>query len=314
MDLAMYDIAVLGAPEEPEVKRLVDALAALQHPPLVIDTFGFPWEHHLSFVNGCWWYDDHDLTSIKAFFLRNLNCNPVANDNKEDLGVQAAAKMHALREKDSLLGSLLRLAESRRSVVLNPIDTLKCHFYMLETFERLRTANVRIPDTLGTNDLEAIGRFAQEHAELIYKPLAGGGEAVVLSASDLSPLSSGKFRIAPVMIQERVFGDDVRAYVLGGEVIASGLLSTEKADFHTSVQEFRPTNLTVEETADAIKAANLMAIRFAGIDLKRTEAGEHVVLGINPAPMFANFEKITGMEISVKIAKYLVDIAARQNR
>lgn len=308
----MFDIVILGGPEEPEVKRLVDALTALQHPPLVIDTFSFPWEHHLSFVNGYWWYDDYELMSTKAYFLRNLHCNPMANDEKEDLGLQAAARMHALREKDSLLGSLLKWAESRSSVVLNPIDTLSCHSYKLETYDRLRSANVRIPDTLGTNNLEVIDRFAQGHAELIYKPLAGGGEAVALYASDLSPISSGKFRIAPVMIQERLFGDDVRAYVLGEEVIASGSLSTDSVDFRTGAQDFRPTTLTEGESADIIKAVKLMSLRFAGIDLKRTKVGEHFVLDINPAPMFANFEKITGLDIAGKIAKYLVDITGRQ--
>lgn len=308
MTLRTPDVAIIGGSEEAEVRRIADCLRLLEHFPLIIDTFVFPWEHHLSFIDGAWWYNDYELRSIKAFFLRSLHCNPTTKNRYANAPDSAGMDiMKVLREKDSILGSLLRWAHAKQRLVLNPIHTLRCHFYKLDTLERLLSANIPIPATLGTNSLHAIRAFARSHKDLIYKPLAGGAEAVALSASDLFSEGFEQLRIAPVLLQERVYGDDIRVYVLEDDVVASASLSTDHPDFRTGPQNFRPATLSRQESADVIKAAKTLSLRFAGIDFKRTKAAQHRILDVNPAPMFAGFEQITGLDIATKVARYLVN-------
>lgn len=305
----MPDIAIIGGPDEPEVKALSDSLEALGHKPLVVNTSVFPWQHRLTFVDQRWSYDDHDLVAINAYFLRNLHCNPVAADAGQRPQTELTDMMKVLQEKASILGSLLRWAEARRKLVLNPIDTLRCHFFKLETLDYLRKGSIPVPATVGTNDLTVIRKFVQNRSEVIYKPLAGGAEAVALSASELLSNSLSQLQIAPVMLQERIYGDDVRAYVLGDEVIASASLKTEAVDFRTAEQSFQPTSLTTRESAHVVKAAKLLGLRFASIDFKRTEKARHCILDVNPAPMFAGFQQITSLDIAQPLAKYLIAAA-----
>jgi ribosomal protein S6--L-glutamate ligase len=294
----MFDVAIIGGVQEPEVKRLAGCLEALGHPPLILDATAFPRQHHLTFVDGGWQYDGHDLGSTKAFFLRSLHCHQLVEGTAQGLV--------CLREKDSFLGSLLKGAAWQGKMVLNPVETLFCHFYKLDTFARLQQAKLPIPATLGTNDPKAVKEFAARHEHLICKPLAGGAVAVAISAEDLSPESLAQLQNAPVMLQERVLGEDIRAYVLGDQVIAAASLTTEHADFRTGPQNFRPTTLTPAEATDVVLAAKLMSLHFAGIDFKRTRKRRHFLLDINPAPMFAGFEAVTGQEIANHIAGYLI--------
>jgi glutathione synthase/RimK-type ligase-like ATP-grasp enzyme len=299
----MCDGAIIGGPKEPEVRRLAHCLEELGHSPLIIDASTFPQHHSLTFGDGSWRYGDHELNSVKAFFLRSLHCNKLTTSSAGELN----RHLHALREKDSILGSLLRWAGAQGKLILNPVDTLLCHFYKLDSLERLRNANIPIPSTLGTNDPNAVSEFAQSHKRLICKPLAGGAEAIAISVDDLSPLFLAQLQNAPVMLQERIYGDDIRVYVLGDQVIAAASLSTDHVDFRTGHQDFQTTTLTEAESADIIHAAKLMSLNFAGIDFKRTKEGRHFILDINPAPMFAGFENITGLEIASHIARYLVE-------
>jgi glutathione synthase/RimK-type ligase-like ATP-grasp enzyme len=109
------------------------------------------------------------------------------------------------------------------------------------------------------------------------------------------------------MLQERIYGDDIRVYALGDQVIAAASLSTDHVDFRTGHQDSRTTPLTEAESADVIRTAKLMSLRFAGIDFKRTKERCHFILDINPAPMFAGFEKITGLDIASHIARHLAE-------
>jgi glutathione synthase/RimK-type ligase-like ATP-grasp enzyme len=307
----MLDIAVIGSPREPEVKRLTACLEKLKYPPLIIDTSAFPLRYTLTFADGQWRYEDQDLTVIKAVFLRSLHCSELAEKLTEN-GQQRSA-IEILREKDSMLGSLLRWMVSQEKLILNPLSSLLCHYYKLDTIERLHNANIPVPATIATNDPGEVQKFAQSYKHLICKPLAGGAEAIAISANNFSPQFWARLQDAPVMLQERIYGHDIRAYVLDDQVIAAAALLTDHADFRSGQQNFQPTNLTEEETLALIQAAKLMGLTFAGIDFKRGKDGCYFLLDINPAPMFAGFEQITGLEIADYLAKYLVNASERNS-
>ncbi len=301
----MISVAILGDPKEAEVCRVADALQELDCSPLMVDTAAFPRKGDLTFVNGNWRYDGVDLRRIRAYFVRSLHCHPLAAGSADALQDKPRATVAAGREKESALRSMLRRAEAVGAAVINPVDTLACHFLKPDTLARWRVAGLPVPETLVTNDPKAVTEFARRHRELIYKPLAGGAETTALTARDLSPDRLAALRNAPVMFQERIRGADVRAYVLDHRVIAAGELSTEATDFRTTRQTFRPTSLSDAESVAVLAAAETLSLRFAGIDLKRPDSGESMLLDGNPAPMFAGFEDATGLAVAPAVARAL---------
>lgn len=298
-----FTIAIIGGPDELEVQRLKKCFEKLGNRPLIIDTSSFPRQHDLTFCDDSWRYDHHEILSIKAFFLRSLHCDEIAGDNAHTL----ERHIDALREKDSMLGSMLRWAALQGKLILNPIDTLVCHYYKLDSLQRLRNANIPVPATLGTNDPKAIRHFARKYKQLIYRPLSGGAGAIALGTDDLSPQLLAHLENVPLMLQERIYGSDIRAYVLGDQVIAAAASSiSDQDDFRKGQENFQPTIITDAEAKDLINAAKILSLYFAEIDFKRAQDGRHFVLDINPAPLFASFEAITGLEIASHIAKYFI--------
>lgn len=298
----MTAVAILGDPNEAEVRRVADALRSLDRAPMIIDTAVFPRQGDLTFVDGHWRYAGGDLRPIRACYVRSLHCHPLAADSADALERTPRAEVSARREKESALRSMLRCMEAAGAAVINPVDTLACHFLKPDTLARWRSAGLPVPDTLVTNDPTAVTEFARRHREIIYKPLAGGAEATALEAGDLLPDRLVALRIAPVLFQERTRGADIRAYVLDHQVVAAGELSTEATDFRTTRQAFRSTTLADDEAATAIAAAEVLALRFAGIDLKRPASGAAVLLDANPSPMFARFEDATGLSVAPSLA------------
>lgn len=159
---------------------------------------------------------------------------------------------------------------------------------------------------IATNDADIVRAFARTHKHIVCKPLAGGGIAIGLSANGILEEFYALLKIAPVMLQARIHGHDIRAYVLNNQVVAAASTWSTQLDFRTGAQHFEPTALTQAEAIGIVHATQLMSLRFAGIDFKRTVDGKYFVLDVNPAPMFAGFEQITGLEMTDPIAEYLV--------
>lgn len=305
----MLDIAIIGHPGEPEVDKLAACLAQLGNPPLIVDIAAFPQLCHLTFADGFWRYQKNNLNDVKIFFLQSLHCSKLmekleASEHTNHVGIAA------LREKDSMLGSLLRWLARQDRAILNPIESLLCHYYKLDTIERLRQAGVPVPATMATNDPEAVHEFVQNHTDIVCKPLAGRTIAIGLSTDGISEQFCALLKMAPVLLQARIYGHDIRAYVLNNQVIAAASALTEHVDFRTDNQRFQPTALRQEEAQGVIQVARLMSLSFAAIDFKRTSDGHYFILDVNPAPMFAGFEQITGLEVAGPIAKHLVAICS----
>ena len=112
------------------------------------------------------------------------------------------------------------------------------------------------------------------------------------------------------MVQEFVEGDNVRAFVLGGEVIgAAETVSFEGAATDSRRGEIRVSRVTLPEEAarTAVRAAALWGMPYTAVDFMRDEAsGRYLLLECNSSPFFVNFERRSGCDISGRIADYLV--------
>lgn len=112
-----------------------------------------------------------------------------------------------------------------------------------------------------------------------------------------------------ILLQEYVkesAGTDIRAFVVGGRVVASMKRQSLDDDFRSNLHkggEGTVIKLTDEEKKAAIKAAKAMGLNIAGVDMMRSERGP-LILEVNASPGFG-IEKVTGRNVAGPIIDYL---------
>jgi ribosomal protein S6--L-glutamate ligase len=112
-----------------------------------------------------------------------------------------------------------------------------------------------------------------------------------------------------ILLQEFVeesAGTDIRAFVVGGKVIASMQRQSLDDDFRSNLHqggEGKSIKLTDEERKTAIKAAKAMGLAVCGVDMMRSARGP-LVLEVNASPGFG-IEKVTGRDVAGKILDYI---------
>jgi len=121
-----------------------------------------------------------------------------------------------------------------------------------------------------------------------------------------------------VLLQEFIkesAGTDIRAFVVGGRVVASMKRQSLDDDFRSNLHkggEGKVIKLTEEERKMAIKAAKAMGLNVAGVDMMRSERGP-LVLEVNASPGFG-IEKVTGRDVATSIIEYVELNAKRRNK
>jgi ribosomal protein S6--L-glutamate ligase len=121
-----------------------------------------------------------------------------------------------------------------------------------------------------------------------------------------------------ILLQEFVkesAGTDIRAFVVGGKVVASMKRQSLDDDFRSNLHqggEGQVIKLTEEERKTAIKAAKAMGLNVCGVDMMRSERGP-LVLEVNASPGFG-IEKVTKRDVATSIIEYIEQNAKRRNK
>ncbi len=111
-----------------------------------------------------------------------------------------------------------------------------------------------------------------------------------------------------ILLQEFIkesAGTDIRAFVVGGRVVASMQRQSLDDDFRSNLHKGglgTVIKLTPEERRMAVKAAKAMGLSVAGVDLMRSDQGP-LVLEVNASPGFG-IEKVTKRNIALKIIEH----------
>ena len=120
-----------------------------------------------------------------------------------------------------------------------------------------------------------------------------------------------------ILLQEYIkesAGVDIRAFVVGGRVVASMKRESLDDDFRSNLHKGglgTPIKLTPVEKKMAIKAAKAMGLHICGVDLMRSNHGP-LVLEVNASPGFG-IEKVTGRDVASKIIEYIEHNALRRS-
>jgi ribosomal protein S6--L-glutamate ligase len=120
------------------------------------------------------------------------------------------------------------------------------------------------------------------------------------------------------LVQEYVAessGTDIRAFVVGGRVIASMKRQSLDDDFRSNLHqggEGSPVKLTDEERKIAQKAAKAMGLPICGVDMLRSDRGP-LILEVNSSPGFG-IEKVTKHDVAKSIIEYIEQNAKGNQR
>jgi len=102
-------------------------------------------------------------------------------------------------------------------------------------------------------------------------------------------------------------GADIRVLVVGDKVIATMKRQAKDGEFRSNLHRGGSAELvkiTPEERSTAVRAARIMGLNLAGVDLLRSNHGP-VVMEVNSSPGLEGVEKATGIDIGEKIIAYI---------
>jgi ribosomal protein S6--L-glutamate ligase len=151
-------------------------------------------------------------------------------------------------------------------------------------------------------------------APLVVKLLEGTqGIGVVLADTDRSAKSVIEaFRGANVNILVQEFikeagGSDIRAFVVGGKVVAAMKRQGAEGEFRSNLHRggsAAPVKISPEERSTAVRAAKSLGLNVCGVDMLRTNHGA-VVMEVNSSPGLEGVENATGIDIAGKIIDFM---------
>ena len=186
----------------------------------------------------------------------------------------------------------------------------------LRSLQLLAAEGVGLPVTgfaHSTKDIEGLLNIVGG-APLVIKLLEGTqGIGVVLAETNPaaeSVIEAFRGLDANILVQEFIKeagGTDIRCLVVGGRVVASMLRRAEPGEFRSNIHRGGSTEMiriTPEERSTAVRAAKIMGLNIAGVDILRSNHGP-LVMEVNTSPGLEGIEKATNIDVAGLIIAFL---------
>ncbi len=115
---------------------------------------------------------------------------------------------------------------------------------------------------------------------------------------------------ANILVQEYIKeagGADIRCFVIGDKVVAAMKRQAQEGEFRSNLHRGGSASLiriTPEERATATRAARVMGLNVAGVDLLRSNHGP-VVMEVNSSPGLEGIEAASGKDVAALIIDFI---------
>ncbi|MBU0465324.1 MAG: 30S ribosomal protein S6--L-glutamate ligase [Proteobacteria bacterium] len=159
-------------------------------------------------------------------------------------------------------------------------------------------------------------------APLVIKLLEGTqGLGVVLAETynaGESVIEAFRGLKANILVQEFIKeadSKDIRCFVVGNKVVAAMMRVGRKGDFRSNIHRggsVHKVKITPEERSTAVRAARIMGLNVAGVDLLRSNHGP-VVMEVNSSPGLRGIETATGKNVAKMIIEFIEKNALSSN-
>lgn len=107
-------------------------------------------------------------------------------------------------------------------------------------------------------------------------------------------------------------GSDIRCFVVGDQVVASMMRKAKDGEFRSNLHrggKATPVEITPDERQVAVRAAEIMGLNVAGVDIIRAKRGP-LILEVNSSPGLEGIERSTELDIAGMIVEFIERNAA----
>ena len=186
----------------------------------------------------------------------------------------------------------------------------------LRSMQILAKHGLGLPLTAYANDPKQAEEIikAVKGPPVVIKLLEGTQGIGVVLAETMSSAKSviEAFRGANVNILVQEFikeagGTDIRAFVIGGKVVATMKRTGAADDFRSNLHRGGSAELikiTPAERSTAVSAAKRMGLNVCGVDMLRSNHGP-VIMEVNSSPGLEGIEEATGKDIAGMIIEFI---------
>ena len=291
----MKTLVVYGRALDANVKQLYDACKEIVGKTILVRIMDM--SAYVGSDGSRFWRGDREITGVNLCLLRSFGSGSYEQVTKRV--------------------SMIEHLESSGTRVVNPTQAYqktKDKYSMIFT---LAGTGLPIPETYVTEMAHWAYRASRNFREIVYKPIVGSLGFGSMKFSDADMAFNAYKRLEslgqPIYLQEYVEkpGRDIRAFVVGEEVLASIYRIARADEWKTNVAqrgEAESMKLSGELQELALRAVEALELIYAGVDILETEQGP-VLLEVNASPGWQGLQKATGLNVARQIVQYVVNLA-----
>lgn len=212
--------------------------------------------------------------------------------------------------------SVVRQFEQMGVYTLNDSNSIACSRDKLRALQVLSRHQVQLPKTIfvrrKSEILDAIETVGG--VPVVIKLLEGTQGMGVVLARELNTaqaiielLQVAKQNILVQKFVDEAQGQDIRAFVVGDRVVAAMRRIAHPGDFRSNIHRggrAEPVALSAEFTDAAVKAAKLMGLKVAGVDMLECKSGP-VILEVNSSPGLEAIEQTSKVDVADEMIQFI---------
>jgi ribosomal protein S6--L-glutamate ligase len=219
--------------------------------------------------------------------------------------------------------AIVRQFEMMNVFSANPSQAITRSRDKLRSMQLLAKAGLGMPITGFANHINDVDDLINMvgGAPLVIKLLEGTqGIGVVLAETTKaaqSVIEAFHGLDADILIQEFIKeakGADIRAFVVNGRIVGAMKRQAKEGEFRSNLHRGGTSsliNLTMKERYTALKAAKVLGLSIAGVDMLQSSRGP-LIMEVNSSPGLEGIERATGEDIAGKIIEFVEQNAGKK--
>ena len=197
--------------------------------------------------------------------------------------------------------------------IINPPEAIEHCVDKYDVLALLEEGNLPVPRTVTTENVdEALKAFIELDRDVVIKPLFGsrglGSTRIRDEEIAFSVFRAIRFYHGMIYLQEFLphGSSDIRAFVIDGQVVAA-MRRVAKGWKTNYSQGSRPESVELAKNLDdmAIKSAECVGCKIAGVDILETRRGPYVV-EVNSQPGWKGLQSVTRIRVADRIVEFVL--------